>query len=135
MAPRQGPFPRLLSEHEKKAGSRIGSLLNLLPMNDDMTRERLVEGVSELESRVGQPLPLAQSLQQALLGAVFPLSAEELTWVARENEAPPTVLSLLSVLPRGSFPSVDAVAVALEQDADRAQSLPEARASLLTSSR
>ncbi len=135
MAPRQGPFPRLLSEHEKKAGSRIGSLLNLVPMNDDMTRERLVEGVSELESRVGQPLPLAQSLHQALLGAVFPLTAEELTWVARENEASPTVLSLLGVLPRGSFPSVDAVAVALEQDAERAEPLPEPRASTLTSSR
>ncbi|MFY2561453.1 DUF2795 domain-containing protein [Corallococcus terminator] len=100
-----------------------------------MTRERLVEGVSELESRVGQPLPLAQSLHQALLGAVFPLSAEELTWVARENEAPPTVLSLLSVLPRGSFPSVDAVAVALEQDAAQEEPLPESDASTLTSPR
>ncbi|MFP2933549.1 DUF2795 domain-containing protein [Pyxidicoccus sp. 3LG] len=81
-----------------------------------MTRERLAQGVSELESRVGQPLPLAQSLHQALLGAVFPLTAEELAWVARENEAPRMVLSLLSSLPRGSFASVDAVAVALEGD-------------------
>ncbi|MCP3141180.1 DUF2795 domain-containing protein [Pyxidicoccus xibeiensis] len=79
-----------------------------------MTRERLALGVSELESRVGQPLPLAQSLHEALLGAVFPLTAEELTWVARENEAPRLVLSLLSSLPRGHFASVDAVAVALE---------------------
>lgn len=104
-------------------------------MNDDMTRERLVQGVSELEERVGQPLPLAQSLHQALLGAVFPLTAEELTWVARENEAPPTVLSLLGVLPRGSFPSVDAVAVALEQDAAHAEQFPETRDSPLTSPR
>ena len=85
-------------------------------MNDDMTRERLAQGVSELQARVGQPLPLAQSLHEALLGAVVPLTAEELAWVARENEAPPVVLSLLGGLPRGSFASVDAVAVALEGD-------------------
>lgn len=84
-------------------------------MNDEMTRERLAQGVSELEARVGQPLPLARALHEALLGAVFPLTAEALTWVARENEAPPMVLSLLGSLPRGSFASVDAVAVALEQ--------------------
>ncbi|MBZ4415534.1 DUF2795 domain-containing protein [Myxococcus sp. RHSTA-1-4] len=79
-----------------------------------MTRERLAQGVSELESRVGQPQPLAQSLHEALLGAVFPLTADELTWVARENEAPPVLLSLLGGLPRGLFASLDAVAVALE---------------------
>lgn len=83
-------------------------------MNDDMTRERLAQGVSELESRVGSPLPLAQSLQEALQGAVFPLSAEELTWVARENEAPPVMLSLLAGLARRRFASVDDVAQALE---------------------
>lgn len=85
-------------------------------MNDDMTRERLVQGVSELETRAGPPLPLAQSLHQALQGAVFPLTAEQLTWVARENEAPPVMLTLLGALPRGRFASVDDVAVALEQD-------------------
>ncbi len=83
-------------------------------MNDDMTRERLAQGVSELEARVGQPLPLARALHEALLGAVFPLTAEELALVARENEAPPMVLSLLGGLPRGRFDSADAVAVALE---------------------
>jgi hypothetical protein len=85
-------------------------------MNDDMTRERLAQGVSELEAHVSQPLPLARLLHEALLGAVFPLSAEELTWVARENEAPPMVLSLLGGLRRGRFASVDEVAVALEGD-------------------
>jgi len=85
-------------------------------MNDDMTRERLAQGVSELQARVSPPLPLAQSLHGALLGAVFPLSAEELTWVARENEASPLLLSLLGGLPRGRFASVDEVAVALEGD-------------------
>jgi hypothetical protein len=95
-------------------------------MNDDMTRERLAQGVSELESRVGQPLPLAESLQQALVGAVFPLNAEELAWVARENEAPRVVLSLLSSLPRGDFASVDAVAVALEGDLSGDSTAPSA---------
>ncbi|MFP2911895.1 DUF2795 domain-containing protein [Pyxidicoccus sp. 3LFB2] len=89
-----------------------------------MTRERLAQGVSELESRVGQPLPLAQSLHEALLGAVFPLTAEELTWVARENEAPPTVLTLLGALPRGRFASVDAVALALEGDLAGVEATP-----------
>jgi hypothetical protein len=86
-------------------------------MNDDMTRERLEQGLAELESRVGQPLPLAHSLHQALSGAVFPLTSEELTWVARENEAPPVVLSLLGSLPRGQFESLDAVTQAVEHDA------------------
>ncbi|QSQ27794.1 DUF2795 domain-containing protein [Pyxidicoccus parkwayensis] len=83
-------------------------------MNDDMTRERLAQGVSELEARVGQPQPLARAVHDALLGAVFPLSSQELSWVARENEAPPMVLSLLGGLPRGDFASVDSVTVALE---------------------
>lgn len=95
-------------------------------MNDDMTRERLVQGVSELEARVGPPLPLSQSLQTALLGAVFPLTAEELTWVARENEAPSSVLSLLGSLPQGLFSSMDAVSAALGQDAARPDPLPPA---------
>ncbi|WP_164017402.1 DUF2795 domain-containing protein [Pyxidicoccus trucidator] len=89
-----------------------------------MTRERLAQGVSALEARVGQPLPLAQSLHEALLGAVFPLTAEELTWVARENEAPPTVLSLLGGLPRGHFASLDAVALALEGDLSGVDAAP-----------
>lgn len=107
-------LPRPQGRHRKKAGSRARSLLNFAQMNDDMTRERLAQGVSELEARVGQPLPLARALHDALLGAVFPLTAEEMAYVARENEAPPMVLSLLGGLPRGRFASADAVAVALE---------------------
>jgi hypothetical protein len=85
-------------------------------MNDDMTRERLGLGLREVEPSSASLAPeapsvsLAQSLQQALRGAVFPLTAEQLTWVARENEAPAHVLSLLGALPRGRFPSVDTVA-------------------------
>lgn len=97
-------------------------------MNDDMTRERLAQGVSELESRVGSPLPLAEALHKALDGAVFPLSARQLTWVARENEAPALVLSLLGSLPRASFGSVDAVAQALEGDLEASGPQPLAAA-------
>jgi hypothetical protein len=85
-------------------------------MNDDMTRERLGLGLREVEPSVAPVVPavsLAHSLQQALLGAVFPLSAEQLVWVARENDAPSHVVSLLGALPRGRFPSVDTVAHAL----------------------
>ncbi|RKH19994.1 DUF2795 domain-containing protein [Corallococcus praedator] len=85
-----------------------------------MTRERLGLGLREVEP---SPVPLvpsvslAHSLQQALQGAVFPLTAEQLTWVARENEAPSHVVSLLGALPRGRFPSVETVAHALEDTA------------------
>ncbi len=98
-------------------GGRPGPLLNLWAMNDDMTRERLALGVSELESR-GGPQPFAESLHKALEGAVYPLSARQLAWVARENEAPAAVQSLLGTLPQASFGSVDAVARALEGDVD-----------------
>ena len=47
-----------------------------------------------------------------------PLTAEQLSWVARENEAPPVMLTLLGALPRGRFASVDDVAVALQQGLD-----------------
>jgi len=52
---------------------------------------------------------LVQPLRKALLGAVFPLSSEQLLLLARENEAPSVVLSLLSGLPRRRFDSLDAV--------------------------
>ncbi|MFP2900000.1 DUF2795 domain-containing protein [Corallococcus sp. 4LFB] len=81
-----------------------------------MTRERLGLGLQEVELSPAPLTPvvsLAHSLQQALRGAVFPLSAEQLVWVARENEAPPHVVSLLGTLPRGRFASVDTVALAL----------------------
>ena len=53
----------------------------------------------------------------ALAGAVFPLSAEQLVRVARENEAPGPLLTLLSTLPRGRFESLEAVARTLQAGA------------------
>jgi uncharacterized protein DUF2795 len=82
--------------------------------DDDMRRTQLEEGMKELETRMGQPAPLAEPLQNALLGAVFPLSTEQLVLLARENEAPPVVLSLLSNLPSRLFESLDAVQQELE---------------------
>lgn len=86
-------------------------------MNDDMRRTRLEEGMKELETRMGGPAPLAQPLHQALLGAVFPLSTEQLVRLARENEAPSVVVSLLGGLPRGRFESLDGVQQAVESQA------------------
>lgn len=86
-------------------------------MNDDMMRTRLEEGMKELETRMGAPSPLAQPLHQALLGAVFPLSVEQLVLLARENEAPSLVVSLLSNLPGRRFDSLEAVQQTLESQA------------------
>lgn len=84
-------------------------------MNDDDTRRTLLEeGVKELETRMGGPSPLAQPLQEALLGAVYPLSTAQLVWLARENDTPPVVLSLLGNLPGRQFESLDAVQQALD---------------------
>ena len=47
-------------------------------------------------------------------GAVFPLSVEQLVWLARENEAPASVLTVLSGLPRGAFASCGAVQQGVE---------------------
>lgn len=82
--------------------------------DDDMRRTRLEEGMQEVEKRMGGPAPLAQPLHQALLGAVFPLSTEQLVRLARENEAPSILLSLLGGLPRGRFESLEAVQRAVE---------------------
>ena len=65
-------------------------------MNDDM-------------ERIGLEPSLDQSLHQALRGAVFPLSVQQLVWLARENEAPASVLTLLSGLPAKMFSSSSAV--------------------------
>jgi hypothetical protein len=83
-------------------------------MTDDMRRAQLSQGLGGLEVREGRPFPLARPLDEALRGAVFPLSAEQLVRVARENEAPSVVLTLLSALPRAQFSSVDAVTRALD---------------------
>jgi len=56
---------------------------------------------------------LSGALPEALAGAVFPLSPEQLLRVARENEAPGALLTLLSALPRRRFDSLEAVGSAL----------------------
>ncbi len=102
-------------ESVEKGTQDLRELLNLGPMNgDDMRRTRLEEGMKELETRMGGPSPLAQPLHQALLGAVFPLSTDQLIWLARENDASAVILSLLSNLPGRQFESLDAVLLALE---------------------
>ena len=74
-------------------------------MNDDMSQGRSSSSSGGPDTR-STP---ASSLRQALQGAVYPLSAEQLSQVARENGAPAAVLTLLAGLPRGSFRSLDAV--------------------------
>ena len=56
--------------------------------------------------------PLASDLGQALAGAVFPLTREQLTRIARENGASPTMLSLLESLPPRLYRSVSEVEAA-----------------------
>jgi len=105
----------LAGEALKRTRKSFVSCLTLSLMNDDDTRRiRLEEGMKELETRMGGPSPLAQPLQDALLGAVFPLSTEQLVLLARENDTPPVVLSLLGNLPRRRFESLDAVQQELE---------------------
>jgi hypothetical protein len=48
---------------------------------------------------------------------VYPLSADQLLLLARENEAPSVVLSLLSNLPRQRYDSLDAIQQAVESQA------------------
>lgn len=71
---------------------------------------------------------MKQPLRKALLGAVFPLSSNQLLQLARENEAPAVVLSLLSLLPGHRFESLAAVEQGLkigmgksEQEAEASQ--------------
>ena len=59
---------------------------------------------------------LTRDVSGALAGAIFPLSPEQLLRVARENEAPGTVLTLLSALPRRSFDSLESVAHTLHAE-------------------
>lgn len=86
-------------------------------MNDDMSRARSTDGDGGPAARVKPQLSVASLLRQALQGAVYPLSAEHLSRVARENAAPAELLTLLSALPRGEFRSLEAVEFALEGDA------------------
>ena len=77
----------------------------------------------ELEPKTEQAHPAAQSVSDALGGAVYPLHRDQLIWVARENEAPPAVLAVLSALPSRRFRSVEDVQQAIDEAeaADRRQ--------------
>jgi hypothetical protein len=86
-------------------------------MNDDMSRARSTYGDGGPEARVKPLLSVSSLLRQALQGAVYPLSAEQLGRIARENAAPAEVLTLLGALPRQDFGSLQAVEFALEGDA------------------
>jgi hypothetical protein len=67
----------------------------------------------ELEEAVGPVFPLAQQVAAALEGAVYPLTRRELVLVARFNEAPRTLVSLLEGIPDARFRSLDEVQVAV----------------------
>lgn len=122
-----GPAPLSAGGSFEKGTQLIRELLNFSPMSDDDTRRtRLDEGMKELETRMGGPAPLAGSLHQALSGAVFPLSAEQLLLLARENEAPSVVLSLLSNLPRQRYDSLEAIQQAVESQAEAGEEATEA---------
>lgn len=82
-------------------------------MTDDMTRARSTPGEGGSEARAKPLFSLASLLRQSLQGAVFPLSMEQLVRVARENAAPPELLTMLAGLPRGEFRSLEAVEFAL----------------------
>lgn len=73
--------------------------------------------MAELEEMVHHVHPLAQQVSDALLGAVFPLWRGQLVRVARENEAPATLLTLLSQLPDVCYPSLAEVQEALDEPA------------------
>jgi hypothetical protein len=101
----------------KKARKEPRACLTFDQMNDDMSRARSTLGDGGLEARVEPPLSLSLLLRQALQGAVYPLSAEQLGRIARENAAPTELLTLLGGLPRKQFRSLEAVEFALEGDA------------------
>jgi hypothetical protein len=62
-----------------------------------------VRETTQVEGLLGAVYPLAEEVHRALLGAVFPLTRKQIVWIAHENEAPDTLLSLLSALPEGRF--------------------------------
>ena len=78
----------------------------------DPERDNPVEAL--VADAAAAPQPLARQLADALRGAVFPLERGLLVEVARENEAPSMLLSMLGGLPNRPFASEDEVAAALE---------------------
>jgi len=67
----------------------------------------------EVERAAGPSFPLVKQVAAALAGAVYPLDRRELVLVARSNEAPKTLLSILEGVPDGRFRSLDDVQVAV----------------------
>jgi hypothetical protein len=63
--------------------------------------------------------PLAPQGAFALEGAIYPLARREVLVLARENEAPAMLLSLLSLLPDRSFGGEDEVQAALHEALER----------------
>jgi hypothetical protein len=90
-------------------------------MNDDMSQGRSSSGAGGSDTRVKLTSSPASELRRALQGAVYPLSAEQLARVGRENGAPAAVLTLLGGLPRGDFRSLEAVESLLARGADGAR--------------
>lgn len=58
--------------------------------------------------------PLAEQVSRALEGAVFPLSRKQLVLLARENEAPSTLLTLFHGVPNREYRTLDGVQRAIE---------------------
>ena len=67
---------------------------------------------------------LSRELGRALQGAVFPLRRAELVCVARENDAPPALVTLLEGLPDRAYAGYEAV----EQAMSRAETPADAEA-------
>jgi hypothetical protein len=63
---------------------------------------------------VAARIGIAEHLARALEGAVFPLWRREILLIARENEATPGVLSLLSCLPDAAFRSAEQIFAQLD---------------------
>ncbi|HLL52209.1 MAG TPA: DUF2795 domain-containing protein [Myxococcaceae bacterium] len=80
-----------------------------------MATELDVATAADVERDVGQVYPLAKQVSEALMGAVFPLRRDHVVWVARENEASPTLLTLISALPDRTYRSLDEVQEAVDQ--------------------
>ncbi|WP_232293641.1 DUF2795 domain-containing protein [Stigmatella aurantiaca] len=78
-----------------------------------MTRARSTVAARGADASAALEPTAAPPLRKALEGAVFPLSAEQLVHVARENGAPAPLLTLLSSLPRKPFASMEGVEFSL----------------------
>ncbi|HYV48874.1 MAG TPA: DUF2795 domain-containing protein [Myxococcaceae bacterium] len=73
----------------------------------------------EVERAAEPSFPLAKQVATALEGAVYPLTRREVVLVARANEAPKTLISILEGIPDARFRSLDEVQVAVSPLPDR----------------